>query len=68
MLEVEGKTVSGPGDIKCFIYLFIFVMVFLKLGFTPCKTKQPLRGMELQERKHKKDCRIQKICLKKTYS
>ena len=51
-----------------FIYLFIFVMFFLKLGFTPCKTKQTLRGMELQERKHKKDYRIQKICLEKTYS
>ena len=26
MLEVEGKTVSGPGDINCFVYLFIFVI------------------------------------------
>ena len=25
-----------------------------KLGFTPCKAKQPLRGLELQESKHKK--------------
>ena len=25
-----------------------------KLGFTPCKAEQPLRGMELQEKKHKK--------------
>ena len=24
MLEVEGKNVSGPGDINCFIYLFIY--------------------------------------------
>ena len=24
--------------------------LFLKLGFTPCKAEQPLRGMELQER------------------
>ena len=23
---------------------------FFKLGFTPCKTEQPLRGMELQEK------------------
>ena len=23
---------------------------FLKLGFPPCKAKQPLRGMELQEK------------------
>ena len=41
---------------------------FFKLGFTPCKTEQPLRGMELPENKHKKDYRIQKICLEKTYS
>ena len=39
---------------------------FLKLGFTPCKAEQPLRGMELQEKKHKKDYRIQKICLERT--
>ena len=29
------------------IYIF-------KLGFTPCNAEQPLRGMELQEKKHKK--------------
>ena len=39
---------------------------FFKLGFTPCKVKQPLRGMELQERKHKEDYRIQEICLERT--
>ena len=41
---------------------------FFLLGFTPCKAKQPLRGMQLQERKQKKDYRIQKICLERTYS
>ena len=30
--------------------------------------EQPLPGMELQEKKHKKDYRIQKICLERTYS
>ena len=30
------------------------------MGFTPCKAKQPLRGMELQERKHEKRLQIQK--------
>ena len=29
--------------------------IFLKLGFTPCKTEQPLRGMELQEKEAQKD-------------
>ena len=40
----------------------------LKLGFTPSKAEQPLRGMELQGKKHKKDYRVQKICLERTYS
>ena len=39
-----------------------------KLGFTPCKAEQPLRGMELQEKKHNKDYRIQKVSLERTYS
>ena len=32
----------------------VFFFVFFFLGFTPCKAKQPLPGMELQERKHEK--------------
>ena len=39
-----------------------------KMGFTPCKAEQPLCGMKLQEKKHKKEYRIQKICLERTYS
>ena len=27
---------------------------FFKLGFTPCKPEQPLRGMELQEKEAQK--------------
>ena len=41
---------------------------FFWLGFTPCKAEKLLRGMELQEKKHKKDYRIQKTCLERTYS
>ena len=47
--------------------LLLLLFFIFKLGFTPCKAKQPLRGMELQEKKHKKDYRIQKICLETTY-
>ena len=47
----------------CKNVFFIFL-----LGFTPCKAEQPLRGMELQEKNHKKDYRIQKIYLERTYS
>ena len=32
------------------------------------KAEQPLQGIELQEKKHKKYYKIQKICLEKTYS
>ena len=28
---------------------------FFKLGFTPCKAKQPLQGMKLQEKEAQKD-------------
>ena len=31
---------------------------FFLIRITPCKTEQPLQGMELQEKKHKKDYRI----------
>ena len=44
------------------------IFFFFKLGFTPCKSEQPLRGMELQEKKHKKHYRIQKISLERTCS
>ena len=30
------------------------MLLFFQLGFTPCIAEQPLRGMELQEKKHKK--------------
>ena len=34
-------------------------MIFLKkLGFISCKAEQPLRGMELQKKKHEKDYRV----------
>ena len=41
---------------------------FSRLGFTPCKPKQSLRGMELQEKEAQKDYSIQEICLERTYS
>ena len=33
----------------------LLVCTFLKLGFTPCKAEQSLRGIELQKKKKKKD-------------
>ena len=43
-------------------------ILFFKLGFTPCKTKQPLQYMELQEKEVQKDYSIQEIYLERTYS
>ena len=52
----------------CFVFVVVVVVVVVfYLGFTPCKTGLPLLGMELQEKKHKKDYRIRKICLERTY-
>ena len=34
---------------------------FFKMGFTPCKAEQPLWGMELQEKKHKKITAYRKL-------
>ena len=39
-------------------FLQFFFCFFFKLGFTPCKAVQPLRGMELQERKKKAQKRL----------
>ena len=48
---------------RVFISLICPIFSFFKLGFTPCKAEQPLRGMELQEREEQKDLRMQEICL-----
>ena len=34
---------------------------FFELGFSPCKTEQPLQGMELQQKEAQKDKNIQGI-------
>ena len=47
---------------------FLLRITFFFWFSTPCKAEEPLWGMELQEKKHKKDYRIQKICLERTYS
>ena len=43
-------------------------ILFLKLGFTPCKAEQPLQGMEIQEKEAQKDYTIQEIYLERTCS
>ena len=50
------------------VLLDLFFFLFFLLGFTSCKVEQPLQGMELQEKNHKKDYKIQKICLERIYN
>ena len=50
-----------------YIYIYIYIFFFY-LGFTPCKVEKPLRGIELQKKKCKKDYSILEICLERTYS
>ena len=33
----------------------MYIVAFLKLGFSTCKAEEPLQGMELQEKKVQKD-------------
>ena len=54
-------------ELMHFGFLWNNTFFVFKLGFTPLKAEQPLRGMELQEKKQKNDYRIQKICLERTY-
>ena len=61
-----NKQYVGKADASLNIRLNNFFFFFKKkLGFTPCKAEQPLRGMELKEKKQKKDYRIQKKDVKK---
>ena len=49
--------------VQCCFLVFLFwyndlwqrIIIIFQLGFIPCKTEQPLRGMELQEKDAKKD-------------
>ena len=52
------------------IYYCNELLFFLNWGFTPCKTDNPLWGLELQEKQaqKEKDYSIQEICLERTYS
>ena len=66
---LEGKSFSKMLELTSLLN-FIWALtlsLFLKLGFTPYKAEQPLRGMVLQEKESQKDCSIQEICIKRTY-
>ena len=47
---------------------YVLYSLFFLIGIHPKQAEHPLQGMELQEKKHKKDYRIQKICLERAYS
>ena len=46
-------------------FVLITGIFFFQLGVTPCKAEQLLGGMELQEKMHKNNSRIQKIMFRK---
>ena len=62
------KTPSWNFVLKNKLQKALYLFFFFKLGFPPCKSEQPLRGMELEEKEAQKDYRIQEICLERTYS
>ena len=47
-----GALIHSMKLISLEVALYLF---FLKLGFTPCKPKQPLQGMQFQEKEAQKD-------------
>ena len=56
--ELSSHAFNSHSELTLYSYSnFIFFSVFsffFKLGFTPCKAEQPLRGMEVQEKKDPK--------------
>ena len=55
-LETKKKLFRVMGNINYpFSYMSLPKLFFIQLGFTPCKAKQPLQGMELQEKETQKD-------------
>ena len=55
MLVFVLQWLSLHWEILMLLSQFLLTLLFfLKLGFTPCNAKQPLQGMELQEKYNKK--------------
>ena len=58
--DVKYTTMSSKWVLILILGLFLcmeepFLVIFKKLGFTPCKAEQPLRDMESQENEAQKD-------------
>ena len=76
--EINNTEIDNVKDIDVVVPMYNLIehsnnysksrVFFFKLGFTPCIAEQSPQGMESQEKKHKKDYRIRKICLDTTYS
>ena len=66
--KTRSKKIGINFSCEKLLFCEILFCLFFKLGFTPCKAEQPLRGMELQEKEAQKDYSIQEICLERTYS
>ena len=57
MIRIKTQKVLQIGEIsfKWILSLTVFVFYFFKLGFTPHKAEQPLKGMELHKKEAQKD-------------
>ena len=51
IIEQSADNVA-PKSCTFIKFPFHIMILFFKLGYTPCKTEQTLPGMELQEKKH----------------
>ena len=49
-MATKNKNNIAYENACCFV-----VVVVVLLGFTPCKTEQPMQGMELQEKEAQND-------------
>ena len=58
---------SSSALLEIYIQLTKFFF-FFNQDSPPCKAEQPLRGMELQEKKAQKRLQDTEICLERTYS
>ena len=55
MRNFQNKIPCLLRDLYVHVFESLGINNFFKLGFTPCKAEQTLRGMELQEKEAQKD-------------
>ena len=64
MMNTSDQKLGSTSVCSVFFFFFFFLIEIHSMQGWTATT----RGMELQEKKHKKDYRVQKIYLERTYS